>query len=283
MFIRETLAAIGTGADQVPMLLIAAAIGWSATTRAPQHRPCPGPRAAAVATLTIDSLASRAADAISRGHAHVEPSFLADDALDAARVDMRSVLAQALAEREASEEFQSIQTDLLHPDFDEARARGEMPFARLLAELDELRVALVRYTGRPLLVGGGLHLMRYPVGSKFMRHADEDPALYEPIRNSISFLIYLTPDGWTADDGGALRIYEGGDESEPRQVMPTGGTLVIYDSATEHEVLATHRERDLLSGRFRETDADWQFGRLAAILTDTPVRTATSVVSAMRR
>ena len=247
--------------------LIAAAHAWSASTRAPPHRPCHTPRVAALATLTIDSLASRAAAAISIGHAHVEPSFLSGDALEAARVDMHSVLAQALADREASDDFASIQTDLLHPDFDEARARGEMPFARLLAELDELRIALGRYTGRPLLVGGGLHLMRYPPnGSKFMRHADEDPALYEPIRNSISFLVYLTPDGWTADDGGALRIYEGGDESEPRQVMPAGGTLVIYDSTIEHEVLPTHRERDLISGRFRETDADWQFGRLQAVL-----------------
>ena len=100
--------------------------------------------------------------------------------------------------------------------------------------------------------------MRYPVGSAFMRHADEDPSLYEPVRNSISFLLYLTPTDWTDDDGGALVVFEGGEGAVPRQVMPVGGTLVVYDSRLEHEVLPTQRERHLLSGRFRESDEDCQ-------------------------
>ena len=104
--------------------------------------------------------------------------------------------------------------------------------------------------------------MRYPVGAGFMRHADEDPSLYEPVRNSISFLLYLTPQDWTAEDGGALRVFErfsdGGEAAEPRQVRPVGGTLVIYDSSLEHDVLPTQRERHLISGRFRERDEDWQ-------------------------
>ena len=75
--------------------------------------------------------------------------------------------------------------------------------------------------------------MRYPIGSKFMRHVDEDVALFEPIRNSVSFLVYLTPDDWTADDGGALLIHENGQGGEPREVLPVGGTLVVYDSTTE--------------------------------------------------
>lgn len=136
-----------------------------------------------------------------------------------------------------------------------------MPFATILAQLDELRDALADTTGRPFLDGGGFHLMRYPIDSKFMRHVDEDPALYEPRRNSVSFLLYLTPVDWSVDDGGALCVYEGGAESEPRRVMPVGGTLVIYDSTVEHEVLPTRRERHLISGRFRELDEDWQRGR----------------------
>ena len=30
----------------------------------------------------------------------------------------------------------------------------------------------------------------------------------EPRRNSISFLLYLTPDDWSAADGGSLVVYD---------------------------------------------------------------------------
>jgi len=110
-----------------------------------------------------------------------------------------------------------------------------------------------------------MHLMRYAAGSKFMRHVDEDASLHEPVRNSISFLIYLTASDWTEEDGGELRVYENGSE-EPRRVLPVGGTLVLYDSTMEHEVLPTRRERHLLSGRFREKDGDWQRRRSRGIV-----------------
>lgn len=211
----------------------------------------------------IASLASRAASAMGAGCALIEPNFLTPDSLVAARTDMGNVFAGMESGRA---EFHSLQTDLLMPEF---RQQPGLPFAGLLDQLEELRLALSSETGRKLLDGGGLHLMRYPVGSKFMRHVDEDASLFEPIRNSISFLIYLTPDDWSESDGGALLIYEDGgrdsqDEgSPPRSVLPLSGTLVIYDSATEHEVLPTQRERDLLSGRFRETNEDWGSRRRA--------------------
>ena len=207
----------------------------------------------------IAALAARAADAISDGRAHVEPLFLADDALAAARADMLSVFG-TVAE---GQEFESIQTDLMDPAFRQTLPTP-MPFEGILSQFDELRAALTQSTGRALLDGGGLHLMRYPVGSKFMRHVDEDPEMYEPRRNSISFLLYLTPTDWADDDGGALRIYERGADSEPRVVWPVGGSLVLYDSTVEHEVLPTRRERHLISGRFRELDDDWQRGRRPA-------------------
>ena len=199
---------------------------------------------------------------MSDGRAHVEPLFLSGDVLDTARSDILSVLApMGLAEE--ADEFQSIKTDLLDPAFRQSIPEP-FPFSNLLGQIDELRVALAECTGRTLCEGGGLHLMYYPVGSKFMRHVDEDPALYEPQRNSVSFLIYLTPDDWSAEDGGTLLLYESGEDGEPRQVMPSGGTLVMYDSTLEHEVLQTRRERHLISGRFRELDEDWQRGRTPA-------------------
>lgn len=222
-----------------------------------QRLPLGFPRASEAVALaganTIASLASRAAHAMNHGRAHVEPEFLSGVELASARADIINVLAQIT--NGDSVGFESIQTDLLKPEF---RQSQQLPFSGLLGKLDELRASLAQCTGRSLLEGGGLHLMRYPVGSKFMRHVDEDPSLYEPERNSISFLIYLTPDDWTAAHGGALCVYEGEEGSEVRQVLPISGTLVIYDSTMEHEVLPTMRERHLLSGRFRELDDNWQ-------------------------
>ena len=185
--------------------------------------------------------------------------------LEATRVDMMSVLGPMIATEGESADMISIETDLMNPAFRETlAASGGLPFAALLGVIDELRAELCASTGRPLLDGGGFHLMRYPPGSKFMRHVDEDASLHEPVRNSISFLVYLTPTDWRAEDGGALRVFERGAAAEPRAVQPFGGTLVVYDSALEHEVSVTRRERLLVSGRFRELDADWQRGRSGA-------------------
>ena len=185
----------------------------------------------------------------------MEPSFLSGDALASARADIVSVLAQI--PEDDSGDFQSVQTDLLNPEFRQ-QLPVPVPFASLLSQLEELRIALADSTGRRFLEGGGFHLMHYPKGGKFMRHVDEDPTLYEPVRNSVSFLIYLTPNDWTADDGGALCVYDAGDGCAPRRVLPTAGTLVIYDSTLEHEVLPTERTRHLISGRYRELDEDWR-------------------------
>ena len=212
----------------------------------------------------IAAVAAGAADAIRQGRAHVEPNFLSGPGLESARADMQGVFAP-VTEAEAGGTFESIQTDLMDPAFRQTLPTP-LPFSTLLGQLDELRAELADRTGRPLLGGGGLHLMRYPVGTKFARHVDEDAALYEPVRNSISLLVYLTPDDWVAADGGALRVYERGEgaTSEPSrelEVLPVAGTLVIYDSELEHEVLPTRRERHLISGRFRELDEHWSSRR----------------------
>ena len=202
----------------------------------------------------IDALAARAASAMREGRAHVEPAFLSGDALDVARANMESVLATV---PEAGDgDMESIQTDLLSAEFQQSLG-ASLPFASLLSQLDELRSALARHAARALLDGGGFHLMRYPPGAKFMRHVDEDPTMFEPRRNSISFLLYLTPDDWSDDDGGSLIIYDSTAGDEGRRVQPVAGSLVVYDSTLEHEVTATRRPRFLISGRFRELDADW--------------------------
>ncbi|EOD39428.1 hypothetical protein EMIHUDRAFT_351388 [Emiliania huxleyi CCMP1516] len=201
----------------------------------------------------IDSLAARAAAAMRDGFAHVEQGWLSGDELVESRETMVRVLADI---PQAGDDLDSIQTDLLEPAFRAQLAdAAALPFGNLLVQLDELRGGLARHSSRSLLGGGGFHLMRYPPGAKFMRHRDEEPAMSEPRRNSISFLLYLTPDDWSAADGGSLVVYDA--SAAPRELPPTAGSLVIYDSTIEHEVQATRRERHLISGRFRESDADW--------------------------
>jgi hypothetical protein len=213
----------------------------------------------AAESSSTEFLASRVAAAMRDGRAHVEPLFLSGAVLDRAREDIVNVLASTGSLHE-SDEFHSMKTDLLDPAFRQTIPEP-FPFSNLLGQIDELREALAERTGRSFCDGGGLHLMYYPVGSKFMRHVDEDPSLYEPLRNSVSFLIYLTPDDWSEEDGGALLLYEDGPECQPRQVLPSGGTLVTYDSTLEHEVRPTRRKRHLISGRFREQDEAWQRSR----------------------
>ena len=232
--------------------LLRSSAGALITAAHSRERKAPARASAAVSAAVPRSaatIASHAADAMRNGCAHVEPKFLSGDELESARADMLSVLRE-------SDKFESIQTDLLNPDF--RRSLPSPPFARLLERLDELRPALAQSTGRSLLEGGGFHLMFYPTSSGFMRHVDEDPEMYEPVRNSISFLLYLTPQDWTAENGGDLCVYEGGEDTPPRQIMPVSGTLVIYDSSLEHSVLPTQRPRHLISGRFRQVDEDWQ-------------------------
>ena len=188
----------------------------------------------------------------------MEPEFLSTEELDSVRADMTGMMAQI----STGDAFESIQTDLLDPQF-RRTLPSPPPLCSVLETLDELRVALARRSNRRLLEAGGLHLMFYPVGNGFMRHVDEDPSLSEPLRNSISLLLYLTPSDWTEADGGALCVYETaeGGGAPPRLVLPRGGTLVVYDSTMEHEVLPTRRKRHLVSVRFREMDEDWQARR----------------------
>jgi SM-20-related protein len=61
-------------------------------------------------------------------------------------------------------------------------------------------------------------------------------------------VLYLN-EGWTAEDGGALRLHLPGG---PRDVLPSAARLVAFLSERfEHEVLPAQRERLSLTGWFR--------------------------------
>jgi SM-20-related protein len=120
----------------------------------------------------------------------------------------------------------------------------------LLARLDDLRVALNRalMTGLEDFQG---HFAVYPKGSAYARHFDR---LQGSDLRAISAALYLN-DAWTAEDGGQLRMYLGGNRSE--DVIPKGGRLVAFLSDRfEHEVLPAKRERMSFTGWFRRRSLD---------------------------
>ena len=104
-------------------------------------------------------------------------------------------------------------------------------------------------------------MLQYPQGGSFRRHVDDRPGIKigaherTDVRRSISFLMYLTPDGWDpAADGGALRFHTAQHGLIDAHARP--GTLVLFDSAAlPHEVLTTRRERMCVAGWFHERRA----------------------------
>lgn len=91
------------------------------------------------------------------------------------------------------------------------------------------------------------HVAMYPPGAFYVRHLDrfrDDP------RRVVTVILYLN-ERWSADDGGALRMYlptEGGPDGV-HEVLPEAGTLVTFLSGEIwHEVLPTRRERLSLTG-----------------------------------
>lgn len=98
------------------------------------------------------------------------------------------------------------------------------------------------------------HFAIYPAGAFYKKHLDQfalDHAEHGDVRQ-LSCILYLN-EHWQADDGGQLHIYL--DETDPSKtldVLPEGGTLVLFlSSRFYHEVLPAKRERLSLTGWFK--------------------------------
>lgn len=90
------------------------------------------------------------------------------------------------------------------------------------------------------LVDMECHYTLYPPGAFYGRHLDQ---FRHDKRRTISFLYYLNED-WSAEEGGALRLYLNDSEESYVDVLPEAGTFVMFQSgALEHEVLPTERIR----------------------------------------
>ncbi|MGZ4042202.1 MAG: 2OG-Fe(II) oxygenase [Bacteroidia bacterium] len=85
------------------------------------------------------------------------------------------------------------------------------------------------------------HFAKYEPGTFYKRHKDifnSDDA------RKMSLIVYLNPN-WKEGDGGELKIY---DEENEITVQPKAGTLVLFESHIEHEVMMSYSNRYSITG-----------------------------------
>lgn len=88
------------------------------------------------------------------------------------------------------------------------------------------------------------HYAQYPPGGYYQRHRD---TFRGTNRRRISSVFYMNF-GWTAAQGGELRLFIPESGQATVDILPTAGTLVIFHSQMEHEVLPTLAVRHSLAG-----------------------------------
>jgi SM-20-related protein len=113
--------------------------------------------------------------------------------------------------------------------------------AEIMGKLQEIISALNRnfYLG---IRDFECHYTHYPPGSFYKRHVDRHRSGSARI---VSFVLYLNSQ-WEPNDGGELILYE--NDREAAVIRPESGTLAIFLSEKEHEVLITHRDRMSITG-----------------------------------
>lgn len=200
---------------------------------------------------TGGSLGQRAAAALRRGEVFVEPAWLGTAlrpvrAAAAAQLQGGAAWAASVGgEKQINEKLRDCKMlDLLS---DSTWPTLSPTLCNLVGRVDALREELAQATGRPLLESAELQLLCYPPGGHYRRHVDDGTSTEDmPVRRSISLLVFLTQDDWSAADGGQLRVHT---SDAVCDIESAPGTLVLFDSATvPHEVLPTRRERHVCVG-----------------------------------
>ncbi len=93
------------------------------------------------------------------------------------------------------------------------------------------------------------HYTQYPEGTFYQRHTDRHKGVSHRI---VSFVFYLN-ENWMEENGGQLRIYN--DDGNSNDIMPQGGSLAIFLSEKEHEVLLTKKSRLSITGWINNSDS----------------------------
>jgi len=177
-------------------------------------------------------------------------------AIDAVRAPLVGALRRAALERDAAGEFRAAAVGRGAGRAKRADVRGDRirwlepgdanpAEAALFATLEALRVAVNEALYLGLFDFEG-HYALYPPGAGYARHVDR---FRDDDARVLTLILYLN-EGWSAADGGALRVHFAGGRS--RDVTPEGGTMVAFLSDRfPHEVLPASRERLAFTGWFR--------------------------------
>ena len=213
-------------------------------------------------SAAVPDVAARAAVALRAGRVLVEPNFLSGQQLQEARQAAAALAPGATAAvvgGQTTADKSVRDCDMLDLLDDDVWTALPSPLTDVVLAIDSLRKELMRTANRPLIESAELQLLRYQTGGRYARHVDDGlGTAFRPVRRSVSFLLYLTPDDWDVSrDGGVLRIHPfGKDDAHSESVVdvaPNAGTLVLFDSATvPHEVMPTQSPRTAIVGWFLE-------------------------------
>lgn len=115
----------------------------------------------------------------------------------------------------------------------------------VLQRIEETRIELNRrfYLGTDHFE---CHFTQYPPGTFYKRHTDRHHSGSPRI---VSFVIYLN-ENWQQHDGGQLLLYP--ENEVAHTIMPQQGTLALFLSELQHEVLPTKRKRNSITGWMRQ-------------------------------
>ncbi|MGE5669247.1 MAG: 2OG-Fe(II) oxygenase [Betaproteobacteria bacterium] len=198
-------------------------------------------------TASPDAVLTDLVDGVARDGYAVASSFLPEATVEALRLralefDAGGALAPAGIGRAGKHRLATdVRGDRIAwlPD-----TPGSPAEVAALAALESLRVAM----NRGLMMGLErleAHYAVYPPGARYARHLDR---FRDDDARVLSCVLYLNR-AWRAEDGGALRLFVGGDVGV--DVLPEGGTLVAFLAGRfEHEVLPARRTRVSLTGWF---------------------------------
>jgi len=181
----------------------------------------------------------------------VVPGFIESELISELRVECRRLAAKGALRAAAvgSGAGRQTRSDIRCDEIrwlDEADATPAQ--RHCLARFEELRLEL----NRELQLGlfeFECHFSRYAPGAFYRKHLDQ---FRDDGRRRLSCVLYLN-DNWAREDGGELRLHlDAGEKGEFEDVLPVGGTLVLFLSERfAHEVLPAKRERLSLAGWFK--------------------------------
>lgn len=179
------------------------------------------------------------------------PGFIESELISELRAECRRFVAEgalraaAVGSSAGRQTRSDIRTDeirwLEEADAIPAQRRCLACFEALRLELNrELQLGLFEFE---------CHFSRYAPGAFYRKHLDQ---FRGDGRRRLSCVLYLN-ENWAREDGGELRLHlDAGETGKFEDVLPAGGTLVLFLSERfAHEVLPAKRERLSLAGWFR--------------------------------